>query len=161
MFGTNEDLVALFEKAKQLGLKIILDFVPNHTSDQHEWFQKSVAEEPGFEDFYVWRDCPLDPITGERVYPNNWVSKKFISFLLNRDLNLKFQIAVFHTRAWTYHAEREQCYLHQFLKEQPDLNYRNPVVREEMEKVLLFWLDRGVDGFRVDAINHMQVETNS
>lgn len=75
-------------------------------------------------------------VDGVRQYPNNW-------------------IAVFHTRAWTYRAERDKCYLHQFLAEQPDLNYRNPAVREEMEKVLTFWMDRGVDGFRVDAINHM------
>lgn len=113
--------------------------MPNHTSDQHEWFQKSVLREPGFEDYYVWRDCPI--VDDEIQYPNNW-------------------IAVFHTRAWTRNTVRGQCYLHQFLAAQPDLNYRNPAVLLEMENVLKFWLDRGVDGFRVDAINHM-FETES
>lgn len=103
-------------------------------SYEHEWFLKSLNGTEGFDDFYVWVDCPM--VDGVRQYPNNW-------------------IAVFHTRAWTYRAERDKCYLHQFLAEQPDLNYRNPAVREEMEKVLTFWMDRGVDGFRVDAINHM------
>ncbi|CRL00644.1 CLUMA_CG013904, isoform A [Clunio marinus] len=135
MFGTNEDLEELFEKAKELGLKIILDFVPNHTSDQHEWFQKSVDRVDGFTDFYVWRDCPLNS-EGNRTLPNNW-------------------IAVFHTPAWSYNEDRDQCYLHQFAPEQPDLNYRNPWVQRAMLDVLRYWMERGADGFRIDAINHM------
>jgi alpha-glucosidase len=115
-------------------LKIILDFVPNHTSDEHIWFQNSVNRVAGFEDFYMWRDCPV--VNNERQLPNNWRS-------------------VFHNAAWSYNAQRNQCYLHQFLASQPDLNYRNPKVVEEMQKVLLFWLEKGADGFRVDAINHM------
>ncbi|KAL7047366.1 hypothetical protein ACKWTF_002884 [Chironomus riparius] len=96
-FGTNEDLEELFAKAKELGLRILLDLVPNHTSDQHEWFQKSVRRETGFENFYVWKNCTVENGTNIITeYPNNW-------------------IAVFHTRAWTYNAERNQCYLHQFL----------------------------------------------
>lgn len=74
MFGSNEDLDDLFAKAKQLGLKIILDFVPNHTSDQHEWFQKSIKREPGFENYYVWMNCPMSLAGNTRMWPNNWVN---------------------------------------------------------------------------------------
>jgi alpha-glucosidase len=79
-YGTNADLEELFRRAKEIGIRILLDLVPNHTSDIHEWFQKSVRREPGFEDFYVWRDCPTAIVNGTRVvtqYPNNWVSCTF------------------------------------------------------------------------------------
>lgn len=75
MFGTNEDFKSLLDKAKLLGLKIILDFVPNHTSDQHEWFQKSVNRTPGYEDFYIWHDGKVDVNDPKkRIPPNNWVN---------------------------------------------------------------------------------------
>ena len=137
LFGTNEDLMDVFATAKALGLKIILDFVPNHTSDQHEWFKKSALNDTEYSDFYVWNNGKVNPdgVDLPRLPPNNWQ-------------------AVFNTPAWTWHAGRGQFYLHQFAKQQPDLNYRNPKVQEAMRKVLLFWLDRGVDGFRIDAINH-------
>lgn len=142
-YGNNTDLEDLFKRAKELGIRILLDLVPNHTSDQHEWFIKSARREPGFEDFYVWKDCTAVaiPVNGTFVYevtnpPNNW-------------------IAVFHTIAWSYHPIRQQCYLHQFLAAQPDLNYHNPNVTVEMFEVLKYWMDKGADGFRIDAINHM------
>ncbi|XP_070509653.1 maltase 2-like [Chironomus tepperi] len=138
-YGTLEDLEELFVKAKELGIRILLDLVPNHTSDEHEWFLKSVRREPGYENFYVWQDCKTEIQNGTHVvteYPNNW-------------------IAVFHTRAWSYHPERGQCYLHQFLAGQPDLNYRNENVTKALEDVLLFWFEKGVNGLRIDAINHM------
>ncbi|CAD7012689.1 unnamed protein product [Ceratitis capitata] len=132
LFGTMEDFDAMLEKAHNLGLKIILDFVPNHSSDECEWFQKSIRREDGYDDFYVWVDGKIDPETGIRTVPNNWTS-------------------VFGGAAWTWVEERQQYYLHQFLAKQPDLNYRNSKVRQTMLDVMKFWLDRGVDAFRIDA----------
>jgi alpha-glucosidase len=115
-FGTLEDFDALVARAHALGLKVLLDYVPNHTSDQHPWF----AERP---DWYYWRD-----------EPNNWR-------------------AVFGGSAWERVGDRH--YLHTYLREQPDLNWRNPEVRAAMLDVLRFWIDRGVDGFRVDAMRQL------
>ena len=121
MFGSNEDLEKLFSTAKELGLKIILDFVPNHTSDQHNWFIESLKGTDGgiYEDYYVWQDGLPNPAPGNstNLPPNNWLS-------------------VFSGAAWTYNEGRKQYYLHQFAKEQPDLNFRNPRVVEEMKNVL-------------------------
>ncbi|KAF2880410.1 hypothetical protein ILUMI_25767 [Ignelater luminosus] len=127
-YGTMDDFKELVSQAKQKGLKIILDFVPNHSSDQHEWFQKSENKEPGYEDYYIWIDGPSD------TPPNNWTS-------------------YFHGPAWTYSKKRKQWYLHQFSTYQPDLNYRNEKVVQEMKDVLTYWLDIGVDGFRIDIIS--------
>uniref|UniRef100_A0A182K2M2 alpha-glucosidase n=1 Tax=Anopheles christyi TaxID=43041 RepID=A0A182K2M2_9DIPT len=129
IFGTMADLDRMVQKAKTLGIKVILDFVPNHTSDEHEWFVKSLNNEGDYRDYYVWRNG------ANGGTPNNWQS-------------------VFHTPAWTQPAGQTQYYLHQFDKKQPDLNYRNPKVKEEMAAMISFWLDKGIDGFRVDAINH-------
>lgn len=118
------------------GIKIILDYVPNHTSDQHEWFVKSEERDPEYEDFYIWHDGQPNPDGGRPLVPNNWVS-------------------VFYGSAWEWSGKRNQYYLHQFTKQQPDLNYRQPRVVEKMKDVLRFWLAKGVSGFRVDAINHM------
>uniref|UniRef100_V5I8D9 alpha-glucosidase n=1 Tax=Anoplophora glabripennis TaxID=217634 RepID=V5I8D9_ANOGL len=133
-YGTLDDLKELLELAKALGIKIILDFVPNHTSDQHEWFQKSVAKEEGYEDFYVWHDGKV--VDGTRVPPNNWLSE-------------------FKGSAWEFNEERQQYYYHEFAIQQPDLNYSNPKVVEAMKDVLRYWLDFGVDGFRVDAVPYL------
>ncbi|XP_062551537.1 maltase 2-like [Armigeres subalbatus] len=130
LFGTLDDLKELFVKAKELGIKVILDFVPNHTSDEHEWFKKAVADDPDYVDYYVWRDGKVDGSP-----PNNWQS-------------------VFHTDAWTKLDGKSKYYLHQFDAGQPDLNYENPKVKEEMDDMLNFWFELGVDGFRIDAINH-------
>ncbi|XP_039954323.1 maltase A2-like [Bactrocera tryoni] len=136
VFGTMEDFDALLAKAHELDLKLVLDFVPNHSSDECEWFQKSILREEGYDDWYVWDDGKIDSETGERSPPSNWE-------------------AVFGGSAWTWVEERQQYYLHQFLAKQPDLNYTNPAVRERMLEVMKFWLDRGVDGFRMDATNFL------
>ncbi|XP_058124503.1 maltase 2-like [Anopheles ziemanni] len=130
IFGTMADLDRMIAKAKELGIKVLLDFVPNHTSDEHDWFVRSLRNEADYRDFYVWRNAAAN---GRE--PNNWQS-------------------VFHTPAWTRPEGQTQYYLHQFDKKQPDLNFRNPRVRQEMESMVRFWLDKGVDGFRIDAINH-------
>ncbi|XP_050320995.1 maltase 2-like [Bactrocera neohumeralis] len=134
-YGTMKDMEMLITESKRLGIKIIMDFVPNHTSNQSVWFEKSVNKEDGFEDFYIWADAKLDK-KGNRMPPNNWQS-------------------VFYGPAWTWNEKRSQYYLHQFTPAQPDLNFRNPKVVEAMDDVLRFWLDKGINGFRVDAVNHL------
>lgn len=128
-FGTLETMGALIEAVHQRDLRLLLDFVPNHTSDQHEWFQESASSQMNAKrDWYIWRDAGPDG-----SLPNNWLSH-------------------FGGPAWTWHEDTQQYYLHSFLKQQPDLNWRNAEVVEAMHSVLRFWLDRGVDGFRVDAV---------
>lgn len=129
LFGTLADFDQLVESAHSRGLRVILDFVPNHTSDRHPWFQESRASRTNRKhDWYIWADpCP------DGGPPNNWMSQ-------------------FGGSAWTLEPITGQYYLHSFLREQPDLNWRNAAVQEAMFDVLRFWLDRGVDGFRVDAI---------
>lgn len=134
-YGDMEDFENLVREANRLNIKIILDFVPNHSSSHCEWFLKSTRRVEGYEDFYIWHDGILNE-DGGRVPPNNWQS-------------------VFYGSAWTWHEVRQQYYFHQFTKHQPDLNFRNPLVVAQMENVLKFWLSKGVDGFRVDAVNHM------
>lgn len=134
LFGTLEDFDALIAKAKKINLKIILDFVPNHSSDECEWFQKSINREDGFDDFYVWDNGLEDPQNSSRkIPPSNWVSE-------------------FGGKAWSWNEKRQQFYLHQFQSKQPDLNFRNAKTRETLLNVLEFWLDRGIDGFRIDAV---------
>ncbi|XP_039501929.1 maltase A2 [Drosophila santomea] len=142
IFGTLDDFDALIVEAKSLGVKIILDFVPNHSSDENEWFEKSVNREDGYDDFYMWDDGKLNEETGEREPPSNWVS-------------------VFSGPMWTWNEKRQQFFLHQFQVKQPDLNFTNPMVREHMLDVLKFWLDRGVDGFRIDAVPHIYEHRNA
>lgn len=133
-YGTLEDFDRLVAKAKSLGLKVLLDFVPNHSSHEHEWFKKSIKKIKPYDDYYIWRDAKI--VGGNRNPPNNWLS-------------------VFGGSAWEWNAERGQYYLHQFVAGQPDLNYRNEDLQKEMRDVLSFWMNRGVEGFRIDAINHM------
>ncbi|XP_030244296.1 maltase A1-like isoform X1 [Drosophila navojoa] len=132
-YGTMEDFRALIKKAKELDLKIILDFVPNHSSDENEWFKKSVKREKGYEDYYVWHDGKINADSGKREPPTNWLQ-------------------YFRGSAWQWNEERQQYYLHQFAVQQPDLNYRNPDVVEQMKRVLRYWLNEGVAGFRCDAL---------
>lgn len=134
-YGSMDDFYELMGEAGRYGIRVILDLVPNHSSDQHEWFLRSAARDPQYEDYYVWSDGKLDTF-GVPQRPNNWLS-------------------VFGGPAWTWHPDRGQFYFHQFTKEQPDLNYRNPKVVQEMEDIMQFWLEKGVSGFRVDAVNHM------
>ncbi|XP_062137459.1 maltase A3 [Drosophila sulfurigaster albostrigata] len=132
-YGTLDDFDQLIAAANERGLKIILDFVPNHSSDENIWFTKSVKREKGYEDYYVWHDGYLNASTGVREPPSNWLQ-------------------AFRGSAWEWNDERQQYYLHQFAVKQPDLNYRNPAVVAQMKRVLTFWLNRGVAGFRIDAV---------
>ena len=130
VFGTAADFDALVARAHSLGLKVIIDQVYSHSSDQHPWFQESRSDRDNPRaDWYVWADAKPDGSP-----PNNWQS-------------------VFGGPAWTWDARRGQYYLHNFLKEQPDLNLHNRDVQDALLDVARFWLDRGVDGFRIDAIN--------
>jgi alpha-glucosidase len=132
LFGTMDDFDALVETAHDNALKIILDLVPNHTSDQHPWFVESRASRDNpRRDWYIWRDGK--PGGGP---PNNWLSE-------------------FGGGAWQYHDATGQYYYHAFLAQQPDLNWRNPAVRAAIYDVMRFWLAKGVDGFRVDVIWHL------
>ncbi|WP_414833412.1 alpha-amylase family glycosyl hydrolase [Afifella sp. YEN Y35] len=132
IFGTLEDFDRLSADIHQAGMKLILDFVPNHTSDRHPWFQESrISRDSPKRDWYIWRDPAPDGSP-----PNNWISN-------------------FGGSAWQFDEATGQYYYHAFLKEQPDLNWRNPEVRWAMHDALRFWLDRGVDGFRVDVIWHL------
>ena len=130
LFGDLGDLDRLVREAHSRDLKVILDWVPNHTSDQHAWFLDSRSSRSSPKrDWYVWRDAEIDGSP-----PNNW-------------------LAIFGGSAWEWDIETGQYFLHSFLKEQPDLNWRNPEVVDAMHGVLRFWLDRGVDGFRIDVIH--------
>jgi alpha-glucosidase len=129
VFGALADLDHLLAEAHALGLKVVLDLVPNHTSDAHPWFVESRSGRANpRRDWYIWRDPAHDGGP-----PNNWLS-------------------VFGGPAWTLDLATGQYYLHSYLKQQPDLNYRNPAVLAAMLDVMRFWLARGVDGFRVDVI---------
>ena len=114
-----------------------MDFVPNHSSDEHEWFNKSLSMDPKYDGYYVWQNASSYN-DSEPLPPNNWVS-------------------LFRGPAWTWRPEREQFYLHQFDPGQPDLNYRNPDVKQEMMDVLTFWMDQGCDGYRMDAVSKIPI----
>ncbi len=129
IFGTNEDFEALLKEAHRREIKVMIDYVPNHTSDQHEWFLESKeGRDSERRHWYVWRDPKPDGSP-----PNNWLS-------------------VFGGSAWEFDEKSGQYYLHSFLKEQPDLNWDNPDVRKAMTDVLDYWLSMGVDGIRADAV---------
>ena len=128
MYGTMEDFDRLSQEAHKRGIGIMLDMVFNHTSTEHKWFKKALAGEKKYQDFYIFKK-------GEKGNPpTNWVSK-------------------FGGNAWEYVAELESYYLHLFDKTQADLNWENPEVREEIYKVVKFWLNKGVNGFRFDVVN--------
>jgi alpha-glucosidase len=132
LFGTMGDFEALIDAAHAAGLKVILDLVPNHTSDRHPWFVESRASRDNpRRDWYLWRDP--SPDGGP---PNNWMSE-------------------FGGSAWAYDTATRQYYYHAFLAQQPDLNWRNAAVRQAIDEVMRFWLRKGVDGFRVDVIWHL------
>jgi alpha-glucosidase len=132
LFGDMAEFDALLAEAHGCGLRLLLDFVPNHTSDQHPWFQesRSTRDSPK-RGWYIWHDPAADGGP-----PNNWISN-------------------FGGSAWEFDEATGQYYYHAFLKEQPDLNWRNPEVRGAMGDVLRFWLDKGVDGFRIDVLWHL------
>jgi len=132
LFGTLSDFDALVAAAHARGLKVLLDLVPNHTSDRHPWFIESRASRQSAKrDWYIWHDAAADGGP-----PNNWLSE-------------------FGGSAWEFDRGSRQYYYHAFLAAQPDLNWRNPKVRAAIHDVMRFWLQRGVDGFRVDVIWHL------
>jgi alpha-glucosidase len=132
LFGTLKDFDALLTEAHERGIKVIIDFVPNHTSDQHPWFLESRSSRDNPKrDWYNWRDPKADGSP-----PNNW-------------------LAVFGGPAWTFDEKTGQYYQHAFLPQQPDLNWRNDEVKQAMLDALRFWLNRGVDGFRFDVAHHI------
>jgi alpha-glucosidase len=132
LFGTIEDFDSLLIEVHHRGMKLVLDLVPNHTSDQHPCFLESRSSKDNSKrDWYIWKDAKEDG-----HFPNNWLS-------------------VFGGSAWEWDDQTKQYYYHAFLKEQPDLNWRNPEVQEAMLNVMRYWLDKGVDGFRIDVMWHM------
>lgn len=139
LFGTLADFDLLLERAHGLGLRVMIDLVPNHTSDQHQWFQRALSSRSGSAERNYYHFAAGKGEHGE-LPPNNWVS-------------------MFGGPAWTRLTEPDgtggEWYLHLFDSSQPDLNWENPAVRFEFEKILRFWLDRGVDGFRVDQPHAM------
>ncbi|PXA99189.1 alpha-glucosidase [Nostoc sp. 3335mG] len=131
LFGSLQDFDVLIDRAHSLGIKVIMDQVVSHTSDQHPWFRESCfSRDNARADWYVWADANPDGTP-----PNNWLS-------------------VFGGSAWEWHTARKQYYLHNFLTSQPDLNYHNPKVQDAVLDVMRFWLDRGLDGFRLDTVNY-------
>ena len=128
MFGTMEDAEALIREADERGIGLMFDMVFNHTSTEHEWFQKALAGDPKYMDYYIFRD----PVDGHA--PTNWVSK-------------------FGGNAWEYVPSLSKYYLHLFDVSQADLNWENPQVREELKNVIRFWKEKGVRGFRFDVVN--------
>lgn len=135
-FGSMEDFEFLVDKASKLGIKIIMDIVPNHSSWDHDWFQKSIERDPQYENYYVWHPGKIDDITGLRVPPNNWLCMTGRS-------------------AWKWNVERKEYYYFQFSKHMPDFNFREEKVRQEFLSIFEFWLKKGVSGFRIDAIAHL------
>lgn len=138
LYGTMADFDQLVAECQSNGIHLILDFVPNHTSDEHEWFKKSERRENGYEDYFMWHPGNVSNIIGggRPGLPNNWVS-------------------VMKGPAWTWSEKRQAYFYHAFSSAQPDLNYRNPKVVDEMKEVLRFWLKRKVSGFRIDAVENL------
>jgi len=130
-FGGMEAFRKVLTGAHSRGMKIVMDLVVNHTSDEHEWFRKSRQRIEPYTDYYIWRPDP-----GDGKLPNNWDSN-------------------FEGKAWTFDEVRGEYYLHLFAVKQPDLNMDNPLVREEVKNIMRFWLDMGVDGFREDVITYI------
>lgn len=134
-FGTMEDFDEMFETAHKHGIKILMDLVANHTSDEHPWFKESrSSKDSPYRDYYIWKDPKGFDEDGNPIPPNNWASE-------------------FGGPAWEWDEATGQFYLHIFFKEQPDLNWENEKVREDLYSMVRWWLDKGVDGFRLDAIN--------
>ncbi|MFD0828296.1 glycoside hydrolase family 13 protein [Neobacillus sp. M.A.Huq-85] len=133
-FGTMEDFNQLLDQVHQRGIKLVMDLVVNHTSDEHHWFVESKkSKESPYRDYYFWRKGK------DGRDPNNWGS-------------------VFGGSAWKYDEITDEYYLHIFSKKQPDLNWENPRLRQEVYQMMRFWLDKGIDGFRMDVINFISKE---
>ncbi|KAK9236980.1 glycoside hydrolase superfamily [Lipomyces kononenkoae] len=133
-YGTMADIDQLIEGLHARGMKLVMDMVVNHTSDQHEWFKSALSSKDSpYRDYYIWKK-PRISETGEKCPPNNWLS-------------------AFSGSVWKYDEKSDEYFFHLFATEQPDLNWENPKVRQEVYEIIRFWLDKGVDGFRMDAIN--------
>ena len=133
LYGTNEDMDELLEEAGKRGIRVVMDLVFNHTSDQHEWFRKSMeSRDNAYSDWYVWRDAKPDGSA-----PNNWRS-------------------IFDGSVWTWCEARQQYYMHTFAASQPDLNWENPAVRQALYDIANYWVDKGAGGFRMDAIPYIK-----
>ncbi len=143
-YGDMEDFKALVQKANELGMKILIDLVLNHTSDEHEWFK--IAKDPNhplhskYHDYYIWHKPKYDE-SGKRVRPTRWISW-------------------FGGPTWDYNEATDEYYLHIFSKKMPDLNWRNEDMKNDLKKIIKYWIDLGVDGFRVDAANHLEKDWN-
>jgi oligo-1,6-glucosidase len=135
-FGTMDDMMRLISEAKKRGIRIVMDLVVNHTSDEHLWFIGSKDPKSKYHKYYYWRKGKKN----NTAPPNNWTSQ-------------------FGGPAWEYVPETDEWYLHLFSKKQPDLDWHNPDVLEEVERILRFWLDRGIYGFRCDVINQIWKES--
>ncbi|KAH8689436.1 glycoside hydrolase family 13 protein [Talaromyces proteolyticus] len=139
-YGTMADHDALIKGLHDRGMKYVMDLVVNHTSDQHPWFKASRSSKTSsYRDWYIWRPARRHAQTGERMPPNNWES-------------------FFSRSAWTWDETTQEYYLHLWASGQPDLNWENPQVVEAVHDVIRFWLNRGVDGFRMDVINYISKE---
>ncbi|XP_030355001.1 neutral and basic amino acid transport protein rBAT [Strigops habroptila] len=134
MFGSMSDFENLLAAIHDRGLKVIMDLIPNHTSDKHQWFQLSRNRTGKYTDYYIWQDC--GHAAGSVIPPNNWVS-------------------VYGDSSWQFDDVRQQCYFHQFGKEQPDLNFRNLAVQQEIHDIIKFWLGKGIDGFSFSAVKFL------
>ncbi len=133
LYGTNADMDALLEEAGKRGIRIVMDLVFNHTSDQHEWFRESMkSRDNAYSDWYIWRDAKPDGSA-----PNNWRS-------------------IFGGSVWTWCEARGQYYMHTFAASQPDLNWENPAVRQALIDIARYWVDKGAGGFRMDAIPYIK-----
>ncbi|RFU68988.1 alpha-glucosidase [Peribacillus saganii] len=134
-FGTMNDFDRMLEEAHQHGIKIMMDLVVNHSSDEHPWFQESrKSKDNPYRDYYIWKE----PVNGEP--PTNWG-------------------AAFGGSVWEFDEQTGEYYLHLFSKKQPDLNWENPKLRKEVYEMMRFWLDKGIDGFRMDVINFISKDT--
>ena len=131
--GTMEDFEELIKVVHEHGMKLIIDMVFNHCSEEHVWFQKSCQRDPEYDDYFIWRDG-VGP--DKKGLPNNWGS-------------------IFQGPTWTWNENRQQYYFHLFAKEQPDLNWENPKVVQEVKEIIRFWNSKGVDGYRLDALSHL------
>lgn len=132
VYGNMEDFERLLRDLRKMKMNVILDFIPNHTGKKSIWFKKSQKREGKYANYYIWAPC--DPAT--ETYTNNWMSVK-------------------GGRAWTYDKIRKECYLHQLERDKPDLNLTNSDVRQELENILRFWLNKGVDGFHVQNVQYL------
>ncbi|XP_025207346.1 maltase 2-like [Melanaphis sacchari] len=146
VFGTLDDFKDLLNAAHSKNLKVIMDFVPNHTSDKHIWFEKSANNETDYADYYIWKDAKnQEEVLNNNtipIVPNNWLR------------------ICGDESAWTWHTTRKQFYFNQFIQNLPDLNFRNKKVHEEMKNILNYWITLGIDGIRIDALKHVYESEN-